>query len=361
MVDANSSIDTYSNAFRAVGITFNDILTQDSVMMRELEQAKTAAKSDVSVMILGETGTGKNLLAQSIHNGSKRIENSFVAINCSAIPDTLLESELFGHEKGAFTSADRKRRGCFERANNGTIFLDEIGEMTLEAQAKVLNVIEYKQFSKVGGEILQKTDVRIITATNRNLAVQIEHKKFRTDLFYRLNEVVIQLPPLRDRKKDIPLYVKHFIAEANEKYSQNVKKLTKSAMRKLDSHKWLGNVRELRSVIRSAIAVSHKDIIDDKDIILMSIPLGNSNTNRIEKQKILAVGQKPDAEQSDIEDTHLDIKDDLSLETFERNHILKVLGMVKWKKKKASQLLNISRPTLDRKIEIYNLSKNMDK
>ncbi|MCK5345613.1 MAG: sigma 54-interacting transcriptional regulator, partial [Candidatus Heimdallarchaeota archaeon] len=123
MVDANSSIDTYSNAFRAVGITFNDILTQDSVMMRELEQAKTAAKSDVSVMILGETGTGKNLLAQSIHNGSKRIENSFVAINCSAIPDTLLESELFGHEKGAFTSADRKRRGCFERANNGTIFL----------------------------------------------------------------------------------------------------------------------------------------------------------------------------------------------------------------------------------------------
>ena len=359
MVDVNSSTDTYSNAFRAVGITFNDILTQDSVMMKELEQAKTAAKSDVSVMILGETGTGKNLLAQSIHNESKRIEHSFVSINCSAIPDTLLESELFGHEKGAFTSAERQRRGCFERANNGTIFLDEIGEMTLEAQVKVLNVIEYKQFSKVGGEVLQKTDVRIISATNRDLAMQIERKKFRTDLFYRLNEVVVLLPPLRNRKKDIPMYVKYFISEANEKYSRTVKKLTKSAMRKLDGHKWLGNVRELRSVIRSAIAVSKKDIIDDKDIALMSIPLGN-DTGRIEKPQVLSI-RTPDDDSLDDEDTHLDIKDDLSLETYERNHILKVLRIVKWKKKKASLLLNISRPTLDRKIELYGLSKDMDK
>ncbi len=327
-------------------------------MMRELEQAKTAAKSDVSVMILGETGTGKNLVAQSIHNESQRIEHSFISVNCSAIPDTLLESELFGHEKGAFTSAERQRRGCFERANNGTIFLDEIGEMTPEAQAKVLNVIEYKQFSKVGGEVLLKTDVRIITATNRDLALQIKRKKFRTDLFYRLNEVVVMLPPLRDRIKDIPLYVKYFISEANEKYSRNVKKLTKSAMRMLDNHNWLGNVRELRSVIRSAIAVSKKDIIDDKDITLMSIPLGNVSSDVTDKQQILSIVTTNDADA--LQDTHLNIKDDLSLETFERNHILKVLKMVKWKKKKASQHLNISRPTLDRKIELYGLSKNMD-
>jgi two-component system nitrogen regulation response regulator GlnG len=211
------------------------------------------AGQDVTVLVLGESGTGKELVARALYQHSKRADKPFLAINCAAIPEGLLESELFGHEKGAFTGADRQRVGKFEQAHGGTIFLDEIGDMSPATQAKVLRVLQDQQFERIGGRDTLGVDVRVIAATNKDLRREVEAGRFRQDLFYRLNGVTIALPPLRDRKEDIPLLVDHFIRVANRKLDKHVTTVAPEALRVLGAHDWPGNVRELQNVVRYAV------------------------------------------------------------------------------------------------------------
>ncbi|MBA4186779.1 MAG: Fis family transcriptional regulator [Planctomycetaceae bacterium] len=229
------------------------IVGRSSVMQDVYKTIGRIAQQDVTVLILGESGTGKELVARALFQHSKRANKPFLAINCAAIPDALLESELFGHERGAFTGADRQRIGKFEQADGGTIFLDEIGDMTATTQAKVLRVLQNQQFERVGGQETLSVDTRVITATNRNLEAEVAAGRFRQDLFYRLNGVTITLPPLRDRKDDIPLLVDYFIRVANRKLDKHVTTIAPEALRVLNSHGWPGNVRELQNVVRYAV------------------------------------------------------------------------------------------------------------
>ncbi len=229
------------------------IIGRSSVMQEVYKAVGRIAPQDVTVLILGESGTGKELVARALYQHSKRAEKPFLAINCAAIPDTLLESELFGHEKGAFTGADRQRVGKFEQAHGGTIFLDEIGDMTPTTQAKVLRVLQDQQFERVGGRDTLSVDVRVIAATNRNLESEVATSRFRQDLFYRLNGVTITLPPLRDRMEDVPLLVDHFVRVANRKLDMHVTTVAPEALRILSGHDWPGNVRELQNVVRYAV------------------------------------------------------------------------------------------------------------
>jgi nitrogen regulation protein NR(I) len=237
------------------------IVGRSAVMQEVYKTVGRVAPQDVTVLILGESGTGKELVARAIYQHSKRADKPFLAINCAAIPDALLESELFGHEKGAFTGADRQRIGKFEQANGGTIFLDEIGDMSPATQAKVLRVLQDQQFERVGGRDTLAVDVRVITATNRNLDAEVTAGHFRQDLFYRLNGVTITLPPLRDRKDDIPLLVDHFVRVANRKLDKRVTAVAPEALRVLGAHDWPGNVRELQNVVRYGVIQATGDVL----------------------------------------------------------------------------------------------------
>jgi len=219
------------------------------------------ATQDVTVLILGESGTGKELVARAIYQHSNRAGKPFLAINCAAIPEALLESELFGHEKGAFTGADRKRIGKFEQADGGTLFLDEIGDMSPATQAKVLRVLQDQQFERVGGNETIKTDVRVVAATNQNLATLAAAGRFRQDLLYRLNSFTIALPPLRERGGDIPLLVNQFLATANRSLGKNVRGIDPAALAALEAHPWPGNVRELQNAIRYAVVHAIGDVV----------------------------------------------------------------------------------------------------
>ncbi|CAN5303029.1 sigma-54 dependent transcriptional regulator [soil metagenome] len=239
----------------------DQIVGQSPLMQEVYKTIGRFAPQDITVLILGESGTGKELVARAIFQHSKRSERPFLAINCASIPEALLESELFGHEKGAFTGADRQRIGKFEQCNGGTLFLDEIGDMAPTTQAKVLRLLQDQSFERVGGRETIKTDVRIIAATNQKLDEFVAANKFRQDLLYRLNGVTIQIPPLRDRKDDLPLLVKHLIALANPKLDKSVHSVTEEAMQLLNKHNWPGNIRELQNVIRYSVIQAVGDTI----------------------------------------------------------------------------------------------------
>jgi two-component system nitrogen regulation response regulator GlnG len=239
----------------------DQIVGRSPVMQEVYKAIGRVAPQDVTVLVLGESGTGKELVARAIYQHSKRADKPFVAINCAAIPDSLLESELFGHEKGAFTGADRQRVGKFEQANGGTVFLDEIGDMAPATQAKVLRILQEQSFERVGGRETITTDVRVIAATNRKLDELVAAEKFRSDLLYRLNGVTITLPPLRERKEDITLLAEHFIRLCNRKLEKNVTSIAPDALRLLDAHDWPGNVRELQNVIRYAVIQAIGDVL----------------------------------------------------------------------------------------------------
>ena len=233
-----------------------------------MSRAARAAESHATVLITGESGTGKELVARAIHEISDRKEEPFVTVNCSAVPESLIESELFGHEKGAFTGADRHRTGRFEQADGGTLFLDEIGEIPLHVQVKLLRVLQERSFERVGGNETISVDVRIITATNRNLDDEVEKGTFRQDLFYRLNVVGIELPPLRDRKSDIPVLVEYFIKLYAKNHAKTIYSLTPEALDCLIKYPFPGNVRELGNIIEQAIVLSRGDIITIRDLPL---------------------------------------------------------------------------------------------
>ena len=242
------------------------IIGENSGLRHVVEQVKRVADMQVTVLIHGESGTGKELIASAVHHYSKRSDGPFVTINCGAIPLSLIESELFGHEKGAFTDAKEAKTGSFERANGGTIFLDEIGELHPEAQVKLLRVLEERKITRVGGKQSIPIDIRIVAATNRKLEDEVDRGSFRLDLYYRLNAFTITLPPLRERKDDIPLLVDYFINKHNKALQLSIRNITHDAMEKITDYHWPGNVRDLENAILSAMILASSDVIQTDNL-----------------------------------------------------------------------------------------------
>lgn len=317
--------------------TYSDSIQEENILIGKTPQMKDIFKNigrismnKVNVLIQGETGTGKELIARLIHYSGITRDKPLVVVNCSALTETLLESELFGHVKGSFTDSIRDKKGKFELAGEGTIFLDEISEISLNTQVKLLRVIQELEFEKVGGETPIPMKARIIAATNRNLESMIEQGKFREDLYYRLKVFTIGLPPLRERKDDIKDLVIHFLHKLNKRFNKNVNKIGEGVIEMLQEHMWYGNVRELENTILQAIIMSKSEVLEKDNITL--------------NQRIMEPLQHDVAEESFI-----------SLAELEKNHIKRVLDKVKWNKIEASRILDITRPTLNAKIEKYNL------
>jgi len=263
-------------------------------MRRLLEQAVKVAPQPTTVLLTGESGTGKEVIARFIHRRSGRPEGLFVAVNCAALTETLLESELFGHEKGAFTGATQSKRGRFELAQGGTLFLDEIGEMSFNLQSKLLRVLQEQQFERVGGTQTITVDVRVIAATNQNLTQAIQNKTFREDLFYRLSVFPIHLPPLRERREDIIPLAEYFVAKLKGRMDSHQKKISPAAAEKLYSHNWPGNIRELQNSIERALIVSQSDLLESGDFLFqgetqeMERPMQPVSLGELEKEAILS-------------------------------------------------------------------------
>ncbi|MCP5003843.1 MAG: sigma-54-dependent Fis family transcriptional regulator [Planctomycetes bacterium] len=268
LINQNINLRSYTQELSGRIYDYGNLIGKASKILEIKKTIKKIASAKTTVLITGESGTGKELIASAIHNNGNRESNPFVAINCAAMPDTLLENELFGHEKEAFTSADSNKKGKFEIANEGTLFLDEIGDMSRDLQAKLLRVLQEGEFDKVGGAHPIKIDVRIIAATNQNLEKMIETGDFREDLYYRLNVVPIHLPPLRERKEDIPDLVNHFIEKYNKELNRHFRGVSKEALDVMKEYHWKGNVRELENVIERAIVLG-----EEPEILLSDLPL----------------------------------------------------------------------------------------
>lgn len=315
---------------------FGPILTQNPQMKEVIKTVARVANTNANVLIIGESGTGKNLLSRAIHNASSRHKGPYVAVNCISVSDTLIESELFGHEKGSFTGAYQSKQGYFEASNGGTIFLDEIGDMSPLAQGKILQIVDEKKFRRVGSEKLIQTDTRVVSATHRDLTEKITQGKFREDLFYRLSEVTIHVPPLRERKEDIPLLIRHFVSCYGQMYGKPNLKISDAAVDYLSQYRWPGNFREMKHVIKSAVLLCPQDTV-----WLEHFPFEITPTHNFQ----LSQGESPTSSQ------------DLSLENFLQKHILRSLLSYHWNKRKTAAALEISRPRLDRYIEKYHLQK----
>jgi len=258
---------------------FEEIVGKSQALHRVLKLVETVAPTDSTVLIFGETGTGKELIARAIHDLSSRSSNAFVRLNCAALPAGLLESELFGHERGAFTGAIAQRIGRLELANHGTIFLDEIGEIPLELQPKLLRVLQEREFERLGGTRTIRTDVRLIAATNRDLAAMVQEQKFRADLFFRLNVFPVELPPLRDRPEDIPLLVRHFAEEFSRRMGRRIEAISSQTMNALRQYRWPGNIRELQNVIERSVILSSGPTLKLPIADLQSRPMPASTNN----------------------------------------------------------------------------------
>lgn len=295
-----------------------------------------------SVLIQGESGTGKELAANAIHYSSHRQDKPLMKINCSAIPDSLLESELFGYEKGAFTDAKNTKKGLFELADGGTVFLDEIGDMNPFLQSKILRVLENQTFMRVGGEREIKVDIRVIAATNKNLEAMVKEGLFRKDLYYRLKVMVVEMPPLRDRLEDILLLSSLFIEENNKEYNKTIKGFSDEAKKLMVQYAWPGNVRELKNVIERAMILTDQEVITPKHL-----PFELKQTEKMAQEN----------RGEEISEATMDLSD-MSLEGMEKHHLSKVLKRLEWNKSKASKFLGISRATLRAKIKKYNIADN---
>lgn len=317
------------------------------------------APTDALVLIRGESGVGKELVARAVHFKSNRKEQPFICVNCAALTESLLESELFGHEKGAFTGAASRRAGKFEQADGGTLFLDEIGEMSPEIQAKFLRVLEGQAFERVGGGDAIEVDVRVVTATNRDLEEAVREGTFRRDLFFRLQVIELNVPALRERPDDIPAIAQHFIRRFASKSGRKVKGFSTPAVRKLQSHPWPGNVRELRNVVERAVILSDNEYLQPEDIVLTTLELDE----QIEQAK--TAGEIASMAEEGLEtsvDPMVDlfgsfIQQEVSLDDIDRYYIQAVLESTAWNKSKASRILQIERTTLDRRLKKYDISR----
>ncbi len=326
-----------------------DVLIGKSSKMQEIYKTiGQIAEKDVNILITGESGTGKELVARAIYSHSKRKNALFLAINCAAIPENLLESELFGHEKGSFTGAIYQHIGKFEKSDKGSLFLDEIGDMNLSLQAKLLRVLQTGEFERVGGSRVLKTDVRIIAATNKVLQDEVSKNTFREDLFYRLNVITIHLPPLRERKEDIPILVEFFIQRYCQKYDRDIKSLDSDALKKLMDYHYPGNIRELENIINRAVVVSNSDHLTEADIEPSPIPTQSLDGLRSDFHELM------DKVFEKILEVPHEIRDGV-FPIIEEILIKKALEKEKGNQVKASNLLGISRNTLRNRIERYNL------
>lgn len=310
--------------------SFDSVIGKSKVILAAIDYAKKVSVTDTSVLLTGETGTGKEVFARAIHQASNRNNHNFIAINCSAFSRELLESEMFGHKAGAFTGASRDRKGLFEEANKGTIFLDEIGEMSLDLQAKLLRVIESGEFIKVGESKATKVNVRIISATNRDLQKEIEAGTFRMDLFYRLAAFQIRLPALRERISDIEALANHFVTLFSEKTNKKIKPLSRNFVEILKQYSWNGNIRELKNVIERCVI-----LCDSDELSIENLP---------SEFQTISSGSKGGKQLSAFD-----------LASAEKLHILKVLNYTNGNKTKAAELLNIALTTLYRKLDEYKI------
>jgi DNA-binding NtrC family response regulator len=307
---------------------FDDIIGESPKLKKILETLKKAAQSNTTVLITGETGTGKELIAGSIHYNSPRRKNSFIIVNCAALPETLLESELFGHEKGAFTGAHKQRIGRCEQADKGTLFLDEISEMSPMTQAKMLRFLQEQELERVGGSRTIKVDVRIVVATNKDLQDEVRKNRFREDLYYRLNVVHINLPPLRERREDIPLLANFFLDKYRRTLNRKVEGFDEQAMKLLMEYNWPGNIRELENIIERAVLMGENKIIHAVDILLG------------EPQKITL---PPEG---------------ITLKEAEKSLIIQALEKTNWVQKDAAVLLGLTRRVIQYKIGKYKIKNS---
>ncbi len=314
----------------------SEIIGESDAIEQVTQEIARIAPSRATVLIRGESGVGKELVARALHFSSPRSEGPFVCLNCAALSESLLESELFGHEKGAFTGATDRKIGKFEAAHDGTLMLDEIGEMSPAIQAKFLRVLEGAAFERVGGNKPISVDVRVIAATNRDLEQQVAEGAFRRDLYFRLHVLEIVVPPLRKRPKDIPILAHHFLERYNEETGQRLKGFTNRAMEALKTYRWPGNVREMKNVIERAVVLSRSDAVDVEDLVLST--LKTSGDTEAELPEGRGGAYEP-----------------LSLAEIERRHILATLKSAGWNKSRSANILGIERSTLDRKIRRYEL------
>lgn len=305
----------------------NSLIGKTPVMKDVLKKIGKVSSNRVSVLVLGESGTGKELITKVIHYSGITKQHPFIAVNCTALTETLLESELFGHDKGAFTGAVKDKKGKFELAGEGTIFLDEISEISPNLQIKLLRVLQEKEFERVGGEITIPMQARIVTATNKNLSELVRDGKFREDLYYRLKVFTIEVPPLRERKNDIPALVIHLLKKVNKELHKDVRKIPIDVMEMLQNYEWIGNVRELENTLYQAVVLSSDDVLKKENLLLRNaLPVDSFQNNH-----------------------------DISLEEMEKIHIENILKKVNFNKTKACKILKISKPTLDSKIRKYHI------
>lgn len=318
--------------------SFSNLIGKSKQMQEVYELIAKIAKKDVTVLILGESGVGKEMVAKAIHQNSQRKDGPFIKVNCAALPDQLLESELFGYEKGAFTGAGRQKKGMFELADGGTIFLDEIGDMSLATQAKILRVLQEHEFQRLGGEETIRVNVRVLAATNIDIQQAIERGKFREDLYYRLNVVRINMPPLRERPEDIPLLTNEFIKEYNQKHNKEINGVAPDAMRLLMSYDWPGNVRELKNICEQAVVLNDSNVITAADLPVEIRGKGfNLNVNQSNQSL-------------------KDITKNLTSE-IERKIITETLEETGWNRNETAQKLGITPRTLYNKIKEYKIER----
>ena len=342
--------------------------------------AMQVANSDISILIQGESGTGKDVFARAIHNFSHRSDKRLVSVNCGAIPEGILESELFGHKKGAFTGAHEDRKGYFEIADGGTLFLDEIGEMPLTTQVKLLRVLETKEFMRIGSETVTKVDVRIIAATNKDLQTEVEAKRFRSDLYFRLKAVTLNIPPLRQRTEDIALLVEHFLERYSKENHIPKPEISNDAMEVLHSFKWPGNIRELKNTVETATALSRNNILDAVDFTRLltvehpkeaakNLPVHlNRSPESLDREMIYRALFEIKKDLIDLKNIALENQSDIHnhtrefevnevvpLNRLERDAIVNALEYTKSNKRKAAKLLKISERTLYRKLKEYDI------
>lgn len=327
------------------------MIGRSSAMQAVFKAIGRVAPQDIPVLVRGESGTGKELVARAIYHHSKRHEGPFLAVNCAALPDQLLESELFGHEKGAFTGADRRRIGKFEQSSGGTIFLDEIGDMSLLVQAKVLRLLQDQKFERVGGNETIQTDVRVIAATNRDLEQAIADGEFREDLYYRLNGFTIELPPLRERGEDIKVLIEYFLQRANRQLGKSVKQISPEAMQLLLSSRWAGNVRELQSAIRQAVVQASGSIIIPE---YLPEHLVREHSPEQSTDEALSVDLESFVE-SRIQCESNNLYEEV-IQMVDRYLLTRVLTLTEGNKSKAAEMLGITRGSLRHKIRTLNIS-----